>query len=189
MKTAAYPLPGAQSCGHRSAQSTCSRAGRPDRHLLEAPPGGGRRHTCCLASMGRMTSATCRDSRFHLSSLSLWHCRRTSVNISSTCGDGPDARTRPACPRVPRTGGQAQRGHSSGLPRLQPEESQAHLGLGQSTRAAPTGLRSERTPVQGPPAPVSLPLCSVPSAKVPSPRGWFTSEELAVADLFGCDPS
>lgn len=27
--------------------------------------------TCCLASIGRMTSATCRDSRFHLSSFSL----------------------------------------------------------------------------------------------------------------------
>lgn len=42
--------------------------------------------TCCLASIGRRMSATCRDSRFHRSSLSLWHCCRTRISISSTCG-------------------------------------------------------------------------------------------------------
>lgn len=46
------------------------------------------RPTCCLASIGRRMSATCRDSRFHRSSLSLWHCCRTRINISSTCGRG-----------------------------------------------------------------------------------------------------
>lgn len=38
-----------------------------------------------MANIGRMTSAICRDSRFHLSSFSLWHCCKTRMNISSTC--------------------------------------------------------------------------------------------------------
>lgn len=41
--------------------------------------------TCCLANIGRMMSAICRDSRFHLSSFSLWHCCKTRINISNTC--------------------------------------------------------------------------------------------------------
>lgn len=40
--------------------------------------------TCCLAIMGRMTSAICRDNLFHLSSFSLWHCWSTRINISNT---------------------------------------------------------------------------------------------------------
>lgn len=42
-------------------------------------------HTCCLAIMGRMTSAICLDNLFHLSSFSLWHCCSTRMNISNTC--------------------------------------------------------------------------------------------------------
>lgn len=57
----------------------------PPRGATETPRAAGGRRTCCLASIGRMTSATCRDSRFHLSSLSLWHCCRTRMSISSTC--------------------------------------------------------------------------------------------------------
>lgn len=40
--------------------------------------------TCCLPIIGRMMSAICRESLFHLSSFSLWHCCRTRINISST---------------------------------------------------------------------------------------------------------
>lgn len=40
--------------------------------------------TCCLPIMGRIMSAICRDSLFHLSSFSLWHCCRTRINISNT---------------------------------------------------------------------------------------------------------
>lgn len=50
-----------------------------------------------------MTSAICRDSRFHLSSFSLWHCCKTRMNISSTC-------------RGSWGGGRGQSAHRSHLP-------------------------------------------------------------------------
>lgn len=109
---------------------------------------GGRR-TCCLASIGRMTSATCRDSRFHLSSLSLWHCRRTSVNISSTCGEGPDARARPARPRC--------RTHRVDpvRPRLGPSQAPTRGKPGSSQPRAEH--RCGTGPLHRAPAPMSLP--------------------------------
>lgn len=40
--------------------------------------------TCCFDNMGRMMSAIWRESLFHLSSFSLWHCCSTRINISRT---------------------------------------------------------------------------------------------------------
>ena len=60
-------FPMREAANYNTIQYTCM-------HLL----------TCCLAIMGRMTSAICLDNLFHLSSFSLWHCCSTRMNISNT---------------------------------------------------------------------------------------------------------